>query len=192
GHALLGMLLPGADPVRKISIIPRGRALGVTLSTPESDRYAYDERYLRGRITGALGGMAAEDVVFGVITTGAENDLEQVTGIARGMVGRWGMSQKVGPLSVLPNDGQQPQASPATLALVDEETRRIVEECYADAVRILSENRDKLEGIVAALLEHETLDEESAYAAAGLRDAAGQPGKPEPEQPSRPEQLAKS
>lgn len=192
GHALLGMLLPGADPVRKISIIPRGRALGVTLSTPESDRYAYDERYLRGRITGALGGMAAEDVVFGVITTGAENDLEQVTGIARGMVGRWGMSQKVGPLSVLPNDGQQPQASPATLALVDDETRRIVEECYADAVRILSENRDKLEGIVAALLEHETLDEESAYAAAGLRDAAGQPGKPEPEQPSRPEQLAKS
>ncbi|MEU4575855.1 ATP-dependent zinc metalloprotease FtsH [Nonomuraea sp. ATR24] len=167
GHALLGMLQPGADPVRKISIIPRGRALGVTLSTPDTDRYAYDEKYLRGRITGALGGMAAEDVIYGVITTGAENDLEQVTMIARGMVGRWGMSAKVGPLTILPSDGQ-PQASPATLAIVDEEARRIVDECYADAVRILRENRDKLEGIVAALLEHETLDEATAYGAAGL------------------------
>jgi cell division protease FtsH len=167
GHALLGMLQAGADPVRKISIIPRGRALGVTLSTPDTDRYAYDEQYLRGRITGALGGMAAEDVVYGVITTGAENDLEQVTMIARGMVGRWGMSAKVGPLTILPSDGQ-PQASPATLAIVDEETRRIVDECYEVAVRILRENRDKLEGIVAALLEHETLDEVRAYAAAGV------------------------
>lgn len=183
GHALLGMLLPGADPVRKISIIPRGRALGVTLSTPETDRYAYDERYLRGRITGALGGMAAEDVIYGVITTGAESDLEQVTMIARGMVGRWGMSQKVGPLTILSNDGQQPQASPATLAIVDEEARRIVDECYDDAVRILRENRGKLEGIVAALLEHETLDEDSAYTAAGLR---------EPVLDAEPGELAKS
>ncbi|MER6948793.1 ATP-dependent zinc metalloprotease FtsH [Nonomuraea sp. NPDC000554] len=168
GHALLGMLQPGADPVRKISIIPRGRALGVTLSTPDTDRYAYDEQYLRGRITGALGGMAAEQVVFGVITTGAENDLEQVTMIARGMVGRWGMSERVGPLTILPSDGQQPQASPATLATVDEEARRIVDECYERAVQVLSENRDKLDAIVVALLEHETLDEARAYAAAGL------------------------
>ncbi|QYC43893.1 ATP-dependent zinc metalloprotease FtsH [Nonomuraea coxensis DSM 45129] len=168
GHALLGMLQPGADPVRKISIIPRGRALGVTLSTPDTDRYAYDEQYLRGRITGALGGMAAEQVVFGVITTGAENDLEQVTMIARGMVGRWGMSEKVGPLTILPNDGSQPQASAATLATVDEEARRIVEQCYERAVQVLSDNRDKLDAIVAALLEHETLDEADAYAAAGL------------------------
>ncbi|MEO3797985.1 ATP-dependent zinc metalloprotease FtsH [Nonomuraea sp. B10E15] len=168
GHALLGMLQPGADPVRKISIIPRGRALGVTLSTPDSDRYAYDEQYLRGRITGALGGMAAEQVVFGVITTGAENDLEQVTMIARGMVGRWGMSEKIGPLTILPNDGQQPQASPVTLAMVDEEARRIVDECYERAVQVLSDNRDKLDAIVEALLEHETLDEAGAYAAAGL------------------------
>ncbi|NUW30610.1 ATP-dependent metallopeptidase FtsH/Yme1/Tma family protein [Nonomuraea sp. SMC257] len=168
GHALLGMLQPGADPVRKISIIPRGRALGVTLSTPDTDRYAYDEQYLRGRIAGALGGMAAEEVVFGVVTTGAENDLEQVTMIARGMVGRWGMSEKVGPLTILPNDGQQPQASPATLAMVDEEARRIVDECYARALEVLRGHRDKLDGIVAALLEHETLDEADAYAAAGL------------------------
>ncbi|MEV0201876.1 ATP-dependent zinc metalloprotease FtsH [Nonomuraea sp. NPDC050691] len=168
GHALLGMLQPGADPVRKISIIPRGRALGVTLSTPDTDRYAYDEQYLRGRIVGALGGMAAEQVVFGVVTTGAENDLEQVTMIARGMVGRWGMSEKVGPLTILPNDGQQPQASPATLAMVDEEARRIVDECYERALDVLREHRGKLDGIVTALLEHETLDEADAYAAAGL------------------------
>ncbi|MEV1249035.1 ATP-dependent zinc metalloprotease FtsH [Nonomuraea sp. NPDC050022] len=175
GHALLGMLQPGADPVRKISIIPRGRALGVTLSTPDTDRYAYDEQYLRGRITGALGGMAAEQVVFGVITTGAENDLEQVTMIARGMVGRWGMSEKVGPLTILPSDGQPPQASPAMLATVDEEARRIVDECYERALRVLGENRDKLDAIVAALLEHETLDEASAYAAAGLSGDLGKP-----------------
>ncbi|MEV0149860.1 MULTISPECIES: ATP-dependent zinc metalloprotease FtsH [unclassified Nonomuraea] len=168
GHALLGMLQPGADPVRKISIIPRGRALGVTLSTPDTDRYAYDEQYLRGRIVGALGGMAAEEVIFGVVTTGAENDLEQVTMIARGMVGRWGMSEKVGPLTILPSDGQQPQASPTTLAMVDEEARRIVDECYVRALDLLRENRDKLEAIVAALLQHETLDEADAYAAAGV------------------------
>ncbi|TDE40572.1 ATP-dependent metallopeptidase FtsH/Yme1/Tma family protein [Nonomuraea mesophila] len=180
GHALLGMLQPGADPVRKISIIPRGRALGVTLSTPDSDRYAYDEQYLRGRITGALGGMAAEQVVFGVITTGAENDLEQVTMIARGMVGRWGMSEKIGPLTILPNDGQQPQASPVTLAMVDEEARRIVDECYERAVQVLSDNRDKLDAIVEALLEHETLDEAGAYAAAGLLSGSAEPAESRP------------
>jgi cell division protease FtsH len=90
GHALLGMLHPGADPVRKVSIIPRGRSLGATVSTPESDRYGYDERYLRGRIVGALGGRAAEELIYGDVTTGAESDLEQVTRIARQMVGRWG------------------------------------------------------------------------------------------------------
>ncbi|WP_083959047.1 ATP-dependent zinc metalloprotease FtsH [Herbidospora mongoliensis] len=167
GHALLGMLLPGADPVRKISIIPRGRALGVTLSTPDDDRYAYDERYLRGRITGALGGMAAEQVVFGIVTTGAENDLEQVTSIARGMVGRWGMSPLIGPLTILPTEGP-PQAASATLASVDEEARRIVDECYGEAQRLITDNRHRLEGIVSALLDRETLDEADAYAAAGL------------------------
>ncbi|MGW2714210.1 ATP-dependent zinc metalloprotease FtsH [Streptomyces sp. NPDC001356] len=176
GHALLGMLQPGADPVRKITIVPRGRALGVTLSTPDADRYAYTEEYLRGRIIGALGGMAAERVVFGVITTGAENDLEHVTGIARGMVARWGMSDRVGHLSVLREDGQQPygmSAAPRTLDLVDGEMRRIVEECYAEACRTLEENRHRLDGLAAALLEHETLDEAEAYRVAGVTPAAG-------------------
>jgi cell division protease FtsH len=122
GHALLGMLQPGADPVRKVSIIPRGRAMGVTLSTPEADRYGYDERYLRGRIIGALGGMAAEDLVFDVVTTGSENDLENGTRIARAMVGRWGMSERIGPVSVLPQEGdpRMAGASDAMLDAVDE------------------------------------------------------------------------
>ena len=94
GHALLGMIQPGADPVRKVSIVPRGRALGVTLSTPDADRYGFDRNYLRGRIIGALGGMAAEEEVFNVVTTGSESDLETVSRIARSMVGRWGMSER--------------------------------------------------------------------------------------------------
>ncbi|NJA57304.1 ATP-dependent zinc metalloprotease FtsH [Streptomyces sp. NEAU-H3] len=171
GHALLGMLQPGADPVRKITIVPRGRALGVTLSTPDADKYAYTEEYLRGRIIGALGGMAAEQLVFGVITTGAESDLEQVTNLARGMVGRWGMSARVGRLSALPNDGQQPYglaAAPATLDTIDEEMRRIVDECYAHALRTLQEHRAQLDALADALLESETLDEADAYHAAGI------------------------
>ncbi len=170
GHALLGMLQAGADPVRKVSIIPRGRALGVTLSTPDTDRYGYDENYLRGRIIGALGGKAAEQEVFGVVTTGAESDLEVVTRIARSMVGRWGMSERVGPLSVLPAEGDPRMAGIAdsTLDAVDEEARRITDECYQDARRLLRENRDKLDAIVAQLLLHETLDEPEVYAAAGI------------------------
>jgi cell division protease FtsH len=170
GHALIGMLLPGADPVRKVSIIPRGRALGVTLSTPEADRYGYDANYLRGRIVGALGGMAAEHEVFDVVTTGSESDLEMVTRIARSMVGRWGMSDRVGKLSVLPADGDPRMAgiSGSMLDMVDEEVRRITDECYADARRILKENRSKLDAIVKELLLHETLDEPDVYAAAGV------------------------
>ena len=182
GHALLGMLCPGADPVRKITIVPHGRAMGVTVSTPDNDKYAYDEQYLRGRITGALGGMAAEDVVFGVITTGAESDLEQVTNIARSMVGRWGMSEKVGRLSILPADQAQAQgqfAAQETLDIVDGEARRIVEECYAQAVSMLREHRDKLDSLSATLLERETLDEADAYAAAGI----DRPVNPEADEP---------
>jgi cell division protease FtsH len=170
GHALLGMLQPGADPVRKVSIIPRGRTLGVTLSTPETDRYGYDENYLRGRIIGALGGKAAEQEVFGVVTTGAESDLETVTRIARAMVGRWGMSNRVGSVSVLPTEGDPRMAgtSDAMLDAVDEEVRRIVDECYVEARRLLKANREKLDAIVKQLLVHETLDETDVYAAAGI------------------------
>jgi cell division protease FtsH len=176
GHALLGMLEPGADPVRKVSIVPRGRALGVTFQSPSSDRYGYGKDYLRGRIVGALGGRAAEQIIYGDVTTGAESDLDQVTNIARHMVGRWGMSEKVGPVSVLPGPeeasmffpGQPGSVSPQTLELVDGEVRRIIDECYATAVRLLQENRDRLEALARALLEKETLDEKDAYRVAGF------------------------
>jgi cell division protease FtsH len=189
GHALLGMLQPGADPVRKVSIIPRGRALGVTLSTPESDRYGYDANDLRGRIIGALGGMAAEQEVFNVVTTGAESDLEAVTGIARSMVGRWGMSERIGTLSVLPAEGDPRSAgiSDGLLDAVDEEVRRITDECYADARRQIRENRDKLDAIVAQLLLHESLDEAEVYAAAGIAHSASpRPPATAPPQPAEP------
>jgi cell division protease FtsH len=176
GHAVLGMLEPGADPVRKVSIVPRGRALGVTFQSPEADRYGYDARYLRGRIIGALGGRAAEQIVYGNVTTGAESDLEQVTRIARQMVGRWGMSERIGLVSVLPGPMDDQQFFPGTNGgpsertreIVDEEVRRIVDECYHLAINELQENRDRLEALTKALLEHETLDEDDAYRAAGF------------------------
>jgi len=145
----------------------------VTLSTPERDRYGYDAKYLRGRIIGALGGMAAEREVFDVVTTGAESDLESVTRIARSMVGRWGMSEKIGAVSVLPAEGD-PRMSGGTSAmldLVDEEVRRISDECLTEARRLLKENRSKLDAIAEQLLVNETLDEPAVYAAAGIARA---------------------
>ncbi|MGY1616565.1 ATP-dependent zinc metalloprotease FtsH [Geodermatophilus sp. SYSU D00691] len=173
GHALLGMLTPGADPVRRVTIIPRGQALGVTVQTPEMDRYGFSEKYLRGRIAGALGGRAAEEIVYGEVTTGAESDLDQATRLARRMVGRWGMSPAVGPVSVLPPPGEEQPfgvdgVAPATKELVDTEVRRLVEECYAQALDTLRGNRERLDRLASALLERETLGEDEAYAAAGV------------------------
>ena len=174
GHALVGMLTAGADPVRKVSIIPRGPALGVTLSAPAADRFSYDIAYLLGRIKVALGGRAAERLVYGDMTTGAESDLEQLTGIARQMVGRWGMSEAIGPVAVIPRDGSGPllpgasEVSEETQRVVDEEVRRLVERCDDEVARLLSENRDRLDALVRALMERETLDEEDAYAVAGV------------------------
>jgi cell division protease FtsH len=183
GHAIVGMLTPGADPVRKVSIIPRGQALGVTLSTPDDDRFNYSEAELRGKIKVSLGGRVAEEVVFGNITTGAESDIQQVTRIARAMVGRWGMSDEVGPLTVIPQDGQTPllpgadEPSEATQQLVDREVRRIVEESLDEVRELLTENRERLDGLAAALLERETLDQPDAYAAAGIEPAAAPAGR---------------
>jgi cell division protease FtsH len=178
GHAIVGMLTEGADPVRKVSIIPRGLALGVTFAAPESDRFNYREPELWAKIKVALGGRAAEEVVFGETSTGAESDIQQLTEIARQMVGRWGMSAAVGPIAVLPRDGAGPllpgvaEVSPETQRLVDDEVRRIVDEAHEQVVALLRQNRDKLDSLAAALLEHETLDEEDAYAAAGVPRAA--------------------
>jgi cell division protease FtsH len=174
GHAVIGMLTPRADPVRKISIIPRGRALGVTFSAPDADRFNYQRDELEAKIKMALGGRAAEEVVFGEPSTGAESDLQQLTQIARHMVGRWGMSDRIGRVSVLPADGAGPllpgvsEVSPHTHQLVDDEVHRIVEAAYADVVSLLRDNRWRLDAVAAALLKYETLDEADAYAAAGL------------------------
>ncbi|HEX5980780.1 MAG TPA: ATP-dependent zinc metalloprotease FtsH [Thermoleophilaceae bacterium] len=180
GHAIVGMLTPGADPVRKVSIIPRGQALGVTLSTPDDDRFNYSQEELRAKIRVSAGGRVAEEIVYGSVTTGAESDIQQVTGIARGMVARWGMSEKVGFVTVAPQQGQSPllpgadPVSEATQELVDAEVRRIVDE-EMDATRgLVAENRERLDRLVEALLERETLDEVDAYAAAGI-DRTGAP-----------------
>jgi cell division protease FtsH len=174
GHALVGMLTPGADPVRKISIIPRGQALGVTLSTPENDRYSYSRQELIAMIKVALGGRVAEQLVYGDITTGAESDIQNLTGIARGMVARWGMSEEIGPVAIAEGrqdgfllPGAQP-ASPATQQRVDQETRRIIEEAEDVVTDLLERERDRLDTLAQALLEHETLDQADAYQLVGV------------------------
>jgi cell division protease FtsH len=174
GHALVGMLTKGADPVRKISIIPRGQALGVTLSTPEADRYGYERDDLIGKIKVALGGRAAEKVIYNELTTGAESDIQQITQIARGMVGRWGMSDVIGPIAVADgrSDGMllpgQSPTSQETQRLVDEEVRRIVEEAEQDTVLLIERERPRLEALTRALLSKETLDQAEAYEIAGV------------------------
>jgi cell division protease FtsH len=187
GHALVGMLTPGADPVRKISIVPRGHALGVTFQSPDADRYSYSASYLRGRIAGMLAGRAAEELVYDDVTTGAENDLEQATGLAKQMAGRWGMSEKVGMLSALPDPRrEQPLSlggdgtSPATRELVETEARRILDQGHDQALQTLRANRQRLDGLVEALLRTETLDAADAYRAAGV---------PYPAEPDLPAQA---
>jgi cell division protease FtsH len=174
GHALVGMLTPGADPVRKVSIIPRGMALGVTLSTPDTDRVSYSLEELQAKIRVALAGRVAEEVVYGKITTGAESDIQQLTQIARQMVGRWGMSETIGPIAVLPDEGQGPflpgasETSQETQRVVDQEVHTLVESAHQEVTRLLEDHRDQLEGLAQALLKAETLDAPQAYAAAGV------------------------
>jgi cell division protease FtsH len=175
GHALVGMLTPEADPVRKVSIIPRGMALGVTLATPDTDRVSYSREQLDAKIRVALGGRVAEEVVYGRITTGAESDIQQLTQIARQMVGRWGMSDKLGPLALVPSEGSggyllpgAAETSQQTQYEIDQEVRRIVEEAHVEVTHLLTEHRDQLESLARALLAAETLDAPDAYAAAGV------------------------
>jgi len=183
GHALVGMLTPSADPVRKVSIIPRGMALGVTLSTPDSDRVSYSLEELHAKIKVALGGRVAEEVVYGRITTGAESDIQQLTMIARQMVGRWGMSEAIGPIAVLPEEGQGmflpgvSETSQETQRVVDAEVHALVEGAHQEVTRLLEEHRDQLEGLAQALLKAETLDALDAYAAAGCPVTTAPPAK---------------
>lgn len=180
GHAILGLLVPGADPVNRVTIVPRGQALGVTYQRPESDRYNYSEDYLRARIIGILGGRSAEEVVFGSRTTGAENDIEQATNLARGMVTRWGMSERLGMVQLAPKSNPylngQFSAIPRsnlisehTAKLIDEEVSRIIGECHEEARRLLREHREQLDALAKALLESETLNEQEILKVTGLK-----------------------
>ena len=181
GHAILGLVVPGADPVNRVTIVPRGQALGVTYQRPEDDRYNYPEAYLRARIVGALGGRSAEEIVYGTRTTGAESDIEQATDLARRMVTRWGMSEKLGTVELAPREnpylggsggygGERPY-SEETARAIDEEVIRIIDECHDEARRLLSEHRKELEALARALLERETLDEEEILEVTGLPPA---------------------
>jgi cell division protease FtsH len=187
GHAVLGLVVPGADPVHRVSIVPRGQALGVTYQRPQTDRYNYPEAYLRARIVGMLGGRAAEELIYGTRTTGAENDIEQATNLARNMVTRWGMSDAIGMVQLAPPQNQflgtsgfggDKPFSEQTAARIDAEVHRIIHACHEDAKRLLNEHRSSLEGLVRALLQKETLSEQE------ILDATGLP--PAPELQSRP------
>jgi cell division protease FtsH len=181
GHTILGLLVPGADPVNRVSIVPRGQALGVTYQRPDSDRYNYPEAYLRARIVGMLGGRAAEELVYGTKTTGAENDIEQATGLARRMVTRWGMSERVGMVQLAPREnpylggaggftGDKP-FSEATAQAIDDEVRTIIGGSYEQARRLLAAHRKELDALAQALLTRETLDEKEILEVTGLPPA---------------------
>ena len=178
GHAILGLVVPGADPVNRVTIVPRGQALGVTYQRPDSDRYNYPEAYLRARIVGMLGGRAAEEIVYGTKTTGAESDIEQATGIARRMVTRWGMSERVGLVQLAPREnpylsgangyaGAKP-FSERTAEAIDTEVRKIIGESHDEAKRLLNAHRKQLDALVEALLLRETLNEQEILDATGL------------------------
>jgi cell division protease FtsH len=178
GHAVLGLLVPGADPVHRVTIVPRGQALGVTYQRPDSDRYNYPEAYLRARIVGMLGGRAAEEIVYGTRTTGAENDIAQATDLARNMVTRWGMSDKLGMVQLAParntylggigGYGGEKPFSEDTARIIDAEVHRLISESHEEALRLLKAHRRQLDALVAALLERETLDEEEILEVTGL------------------------
>jgi cell division protease FtsH len=178
GHAILGLVVPGADPVHRVTIVPRGQALGVTYQRPDSDRYNYPEAYLRARIVGMLGGRAAEEIVYGTKTTGAENDIEQATNLARGMVTRWGMSDRLGMVQLAPPEnpylntlggwGATKSFSEETARAIDAEVLRIIGESHDEARRLLTEHRRQLDALADALLARETLDEQAILEVTGL------------------------
>jgi cell division protease FtsH len=201
GHAVLGILVPGADPVHRVTIVPRGQALGVTYQRPSSDRYHYPEGYLRARIIGMLGGRAAEEIIYGTRTTGAENDIEQATNLARSMVTRWGMSEKLGLVQLASPqnpflgglDRGAKTFSEETARLIDTETRAIIDECHKEALRLLGLHRKELDKLVEALLERETLDEQQILDVTGLTPTpephSGPRAKPSAEKPPTEKQV---
>lgn len=167
GHAIIGCMVPEHDPVHKVTIIPRGRALGVTQYLPEEDKYSHSKRSLESMLCSLFGGRIAEEMTLGSdgVTTGASNDIERATSLARNMVTKWGLSAKLGPLHYGEEEGAYPgmasqQYSGETSRLIDEEVRRIINDCYSRAHKILEDNRDILEAMKDALMEYETIDAE--------------------------------
>lgn len=202
GHAIVGILVPQHDPVHKVTIIPRGRALGVTMFLPEGDRYNYTREYLESKISSLFGGRLAEEIIFGnsKVTTGASNDIQKATEIARNMVTKWGLSEKVGPLTVGSNDEEvflghsitrHKEVSEATSSIIDAEVRSIVERNYQRAETILKENIEKLHAMAQALVKYETINREQIHDAMegkpvrepanwhNNKDSSGKPKKPE-------------
>jgi cell division protease FtsH len=181
GHAVLGLLVPGSDPVKRVSIVPRGQALGVTYQRADEDRYNYTEGFLKARIVGILGGRVAEEIRYGDRTTGAENDIEQATGIARRMVTRWGMSDELGMVELAARENPylsngygalgRKDISEHTAQRIDAEVRRIIGECHAEATRLLNAHRAQLDALAKALLDRETLDEREIQEVTGLKPA---------------------
>jgi len=203
GHAVVAKLLPKTDPVHKVTIIPRGRALGVTMQLPEQDRYSMDRERLLSTITVLFGGRIAEEVFMGQMTTGASNDFERATTLARSMVTQWGMSDAMGPMVYGENEGEvflgrsittHKNVSEVTMQKVDAEIRKIIDEQYSLAKKLILDNRDKVEAMAKALLELETIDAEQIQdimdgrpprppkpaQATQQPPQAGAPGAPEP------------
>jgi cell division protease FtsH len=170
GHAIVGLNVPDHDPVYKVTIIPRGRALGVTMFLPEEDRYSHSKRRLTSQITSLFGGRIAEELVFGpdAVTTGASNDIERTTDLARSMVTKWGFSDRLGPLTYTEEEGevflgrsvtQHKQVSDVTVHAIDEEVRKIIDSAYEHATSILTEHMSQLHLMAEALIKYETIDQ---------------------------------
>ena len=182
--------MPGADPVHRVSIVPRGQALGVTYQRPQTDRYNYPEAYLRAKIVGMLGGRVAEEIVYGTRTTGAESDIEQASGLARNMVTRWGMSDRLGMVQLAPRQnvylgnalgfGGEKPFSEETARMIDLEVQGIINESHQEATRLLTMHRKELDALVQALLKRETLDEQEILEVTGLPPAPALEGRPLP------------
>ncbi len=203
GHAIVGRLVPEHDPVHKVSIIPRGRALGVTQFLPEEDKHSISRRAIRSQLCSLFGGRIAEELTLGVdgVTTGASNDIERATELARNMVTKWGLSEKLGPLHYGEDEGAYPgtgaiQYSGETSKVIDEEVRSIIDSCYGTAKQILEDNRDILEAMKDALMEYETIDSEQVDDLMARRKVrpprdwhdGGTPSGPQPTAPAQPKE----
>ncbi len=198
GHAVVGRLVPSHDPVYKVSIIPRGRALGVTMYLPEKDRFSHSKEYLESNLSSLYGGRIAEEMLNGPdkVTTGASNDIQRATGIARNMITQWGFSEKLGPLTYAEDEGevflgrsvtQTKHISDDTAKTIDQEIKDVIAKNYQRAERLLKENRDKLEMMAKALMKYETIDAKQIDDIMEGKEPRMPDGWDDDDKPSKPE-----